>query len=86
MDGNKNRDNCSAPNIPEHTDADDYIGKGGKVWRPWKDQLRLATEQPWWGTGVAWGDRSESSTSAPFIDNYGPPAPGPKNLGLPSGW
>lgn len=68
--------------------ADDRIGKG-KAWRPWQDrQLTDVENQAWYGFGGAWGDRSSKSFKklTGLLDNYGPPAPGPKNVSVPKAW
>ena len=74
--------NCSVGEIIWN----DRVGKG-TAWKPWKmRQLRHAEDQLWYGTGVGWGDRNKDSTHVRGVDNYGPPAPGPGDLGLPPRW
>ncbi len=56
----------------------DYARAGGRQWRPWNIGGTLnAAEQPWYGFGGSWGDRSDDSDPGKF-DNFGPPGPGPQ--------
>lgn len=86
VDGNMIRRNCSIVGGLGYVWSD-RVGKGGKVWRPWDNgQLTRVTNHAWYGFGGGWGDRSSKSSNIPGVDNYGPPAPGPRNKGLPRGW
>jgi len=82
-------DNCGTP----RGTFQDIIGGTGKQWRPWKAASTTADAKvvdvnraTWFGFGGGWGDRSNESTRTSFSDNYGPPAPGPHNRGVPRGW
>ena len=49
----------------------DSVGKG-KSWNTWTNTVDART-QPWYGSGVAWGDRLKASSTG--LRFYGPPGP-----------
>lgn len=61
--------------ITERKGFIDYTGRG-KTWQAWKEPIRNAMTQPWYGFGGAWGMRSNKSRG-PGADNWGPAGPGP---------